>query len=101
MAITYIEIDTAQLDKDTVQLENSIDSVRKALDALQTEFEELNGMWEGTANLAFRVQVASDEEALSEMLSEMQKLADCMQNASKEYVKCEDAVHNMVDNIRI
>lgn len=99
--ITYIEVDTNQLDQDVDELEVNIHAVQKTLKKLQEEFEELNAMWTGDANLAFRKQIASDMTALEEIIEEVKKIHKCMKHASKEYVKCEGDVSDLVKKIAI
>ena len=49
MAISYIEIDTGQLNKDIGDLDNSIKKAETSLKELVQEMEELNSMWQETA----------------------------------------------------
>ena len=101
MAISYIEIDTGQLNKDIGDLGESIKKAEKTLSDMVQEMEELNSMWQGQANLAFQAQFQNDNVLMQELLQEMLKLEECMRYASGEYVKCENEVKDMVDSIRI
>ena len=101
MAISYIEIDTGQLNKDIGDLDADIKRAEKTLTDMVQEMEELNSMWQGQANMAFRVQFQNDNVMMQELLEEMIKLEECMRYASSEYVKCENEVKDMVDSIRI
>lgn len=101
MAITYIEINTGQLNADIQELEQDTARARSSLEGMLSEIEELNGMWKGRANLAFRTQVGRDQVIMEELLSEMERLAECMTFASQEYVRCENEVKSAVDSIRI
>lgn len=101
MAITYIEVDTALLKADVEELETNTANARKSLESLAAELEELNTMWSGRANMAFRKQANSDCAAMENMLREMDKLAECMKHAGKEYENCENNVKSAVDGIRI
>lgn len=101
MAINYIEIDTGQLNRDIEDLDESIVRAEKSLTAMVQEMEELNSMWQGKANAAFRAQFENDNIMMQELLKEMQKLEECMRYASTEYVKCENEVKSMVDSIKI
>ena len=65
------------------------------------DIEELNTMWSGKANLAFCTQFSKDVELMNELLNKMQKLAECMEFASGEYVRCENEVKSLVDSIKI
>lgn len=101
MAITYIEIETEQLNKDTQELLENKQRAESILNEMVQEIEELNTMWSGKANMAFRLQFSKDVEVMRGVLEKMQKLADCMEYASTEYVKCENEVKALVDSIKI
>lgn len=101
MSIQYIEIDTVQLNEDINELREKILRTRSALSNMQSEFEELNSMWTGRANTVFRSQVAKDCNLMDSVLDTMGKLAECMENAKSEYVRCEQSVKNTVNSIRI
>lgn len=101
MAITYIEIDTALLQSDIEELRTNTAAARRSLDALKAELEELNTMWSGKANMAFRIQANKDCNAMEGMLQKMDQLAESMTHAGKEYAVCENQVKSAVDDIRI
>ena len=101
MAITYIEIDTGLLKSDVEELVVNTRNARQSLENLRAELEELNTMWTGQASLAFHVQADKDCNLMEELLQEMDKLAECMTHAGREYVKCENQVKSAVENIRI
>lgn len=99
--ITYMEINTAQLNADIRELEAGTVKVRNSLQGLKGEMEELNGMWKGQANMAFRRQVKLDCSLISALLEKMDRLAGCMAYAANEYVRCEQEIKNALDDIRI
>lgn len=101
MAVSYIEIDTEQLKRDTRELIDIRKNAESALNEMIQEIQELNAMWSGKANMAFRIQFGKDVTLMNELLDKMDKLADCMECAAREYVKCENEVKSMVDSIRI
>ncbi|MCC8164073.1 MAG: WXG100 family type VII secretion target [Lachnospiraceae bacterium] len=99
--IPYTEVDTARMNQDIRALEQEIANARSGLDKMMQEIEQLNSMWVGKANMAFRVQVAKDQTTMNEVLDEMDRLVDCMTYASSEYAKCESEVRSVVDSIRV
>lgn len=99
--ITYMEIDTAQLNTDIREIEAGTARVRNSLQGLKDEMDELNAMWKGQANMAFRRQVNLDCSLMSVLLEKMDRLAGCMVYAVSEYVRCEQEVRDTVDSIRI
>lgn len=101
MAITYIEVDTEQLKRDNQELIDNTAKARNSLNSLKEEMEEMNAMWSGKANLAFRMQIASDYRFLESILENMDKLSDSLNNAATEYVKCENEVISTINSINI
>ncbi len=101
MAVNYIEIDTSQLSSDISSLRADITKAKASLKSMKSELEELNTMWQGAANLAFRAQTTKDYNMMLSMLGTVSKLADCMENAKSEYIKCEQSVKSAVNSIRI
>lgn len=101
MAITYVEVDTNQLSKDALELQADVNAASRSLEELKSELEQLNTMWKGKANAAFKIQVNKDYALMKQMLNNMTQLSDCMLNAKREYEKCENAVRSTVNSIRI
>lgn len=101
MAVSYIEIDTSQLNRDIQELEAGTEKARLALEEMLTELEELNSMWKGAANEAFRSQVRQDQSFMLDVLERLERLGECMTYASKEYVRCEGEVQDIVNSIQI
>ncbi|MCC8151645.1 MAG: WXG100 family type VII secretion target [Lachnospiraceae bacterium] len=101
MAITYIEVDTAKLNSDISELKSNTAQAKSRLQALKAELDELNTMWKGTANAAFQQAANQDYNLMQTMLTTMEELAACMENAKKEYNSCEQSVGSMVNSIRI
>lgn len=99
--ITYMEVDTARLNEDVRELERGTAKVRSSLQGLKGEMEELNGMWRGQANMAFRRQVNLDCSLISALLEKMDRLAGCMTYAANEYAWCEQEIKNALADIRI
>lgn len=101
MGITYIEVETEQLRRDTQELLENKHRAETVLNEMVREIEALNAMWSGQANLAFRNQFNKDAALMKELLMKIQNLAECMDFASAEYVKCENEVKSLVDSIGI
>lgn len=101
MSIQYIEIDTAQLNADIGELKANISKAKGSLESMKSELDQLNVMWTGKANMAFRSQVTKDYNLMTSMLATMEKLAECMENAKREYTRCEQSVKNTVNSIQI
>ena len=101
MAITYLEIDTGSLDSEVREMEANLNRAWSSLEALHTEMEQLNAMWKGAANQAFRQQVNLDTATVSDMLDQVKKLSESMHNAAREYARCENEVIEAVKSIPV
>lgn len=101
MAISYIEVETEMLKKDAQELLEKKQNAETALKEMIGEVEELNAMWKGKANDAFRAQFGIDVMKMNALLERMKKLGECMEFAASEYVRCEGEVKSLVDSIKI
>jgi len=101
MAAAYIKIDTDRLGADIKQLNESIASVQKSMSELVSEIEQLNTMWKGEANTAFRVQTEKDFNYMKQIIKGFQEFASDMEGAKRDYIRCENQVTDEVNRIRI
>lgn len=99
--ITYMEMDTEKLNADIRELEIGTAKMKSSLRKLQEEMEELNGMWKGKANMAFRRQVNLDFGLMSAFLEKLDRLAVCMSYASNEYARCEQEIKSDLNRVQI
>ncbi|MBP5280935.1 MAG: WXG100 family type VII secretion target [Lachnospiraceae bacterium] len=101
MAITYLEVNTGTLSSDANDMEEEINQATVSLTELTEEMDELNAMWQGAANMAFRAAVRKDVNSMTEMLALMSALVESCKNAAREYNRCETEVLAEVASIRI
>lgn len=101
MAITYLEVDTGQLQADAKELKEVAANAKKELDQFKEEMDVLCTMWKGKTSTAFAEQVNSDYARMMFLLNKMQKLSFHMEHARKEYENCEKTVQSSIDAIRI
>ncbi len=101
MDITHLGIDTVQLVIDIREIESAVINADKQLTVFKNEMDKLNSMWKGKANTAFKNQISIDYNLMSELISDMRKLINSMENAKREYEECENAVKASIDNIRV
>lgn len=101
MAISYIKTDTDQMAGDIGQINESIANVKKSMNELAVELEQLNEMWKGEANKAFKVQIVKDFDYMKQLVTKLEKFADNMEGAKREYIRCENSVTDIVHNVRI
>ena len=101
MAGVLVEVDTAQMERDIESVKERLQAVRSALETVYAQMEELDAMWDGPANDAFRKQFASDREEFAAMCKEMDSLVESLTYAKWEYEKCESRVNAAVAAIRV
>ena len=101
MAISYIKTDTDQLANDVRQLKEAVERVEQSQGELSNEIVELNRMWKGVANLEFRRQLERDFSYMDEILAELDSFIQGMENAQKDYTRCENEVLETVNVVRI
>lgn len=101
MAGVLIEVDTQQLERDKETVKERLMQVEQSLKRVYELVEELDAMWDGPANLAFRQQFANDRESFEEMCREVKNLIESLAYAKMEYEKCENQVKAAVAAIRI
>lgn len=101
MAISYIRTDTDQLAGDIKQLKEAVVRVEQSQGELSNEIAQLNRMWKGVANLEFRRQLERDFSYMDEILAELDLFIQEMENAKKDYTRCESEVLETVNAVRI
>ena len=101
MAISYIRTDTDQLAGDIRQLKEAVVRVEQSQGELSNEITQLNRMWKGVANLEFRRQLERDFSYMDEILAELDLFIQEMENAKKDYTRCENEVLETVNAVRI
>lgn len=100
MAISYIKTDSNQMADDIERINESIASVKSSMNELDSELEQLNAMWKGEANTAFKAQVRKDFDYMKQLVIGFEKFVDNMENAKRDYIKCENQVIDTVNGVR-
>jgi uncharacterized protein YukE len=62
---------------------------------------ELDTMWDGQANDAFKAQFQKDEQLCETYCKALDDFIACLEYAAKEYENCENMVKQAVDAVRI
>lgn len=101
MTFTELEIDTSSLAGGRKDMEESLGSIQGTLDGIYTEIEELNAMWAGPANQAFRNSFQQDKERIAQIVKGMRDYLEHLENVQREYESCEQAVADIVAAVRI
>ncbi len=97
----YIEIDTTALNRDRQTIQSELERVRTKINQLREKMVNLGTMWEGPAHNAFMSQFHTDYEFVQEFAGEIKAYLETMEYAEREYERCEDAVRQAVDSIRV
>lgn len=101
MAGAFIEVDTQQLELDKEAMREQLQQVQKELKKVYAEMEELDAMWDGPANIAFRQQFANDREEFEGICKEIESMIESLTYAKGEYEKCENQVSAAIAAISI
>lgn len=97
----YIEVDIATLEQDVRELEETLALVRNDMKSMFETVNELDAMWDGPANEAFNRQFTADRNLFEELCDAVDDIIDSMENAKNAYRKCEAAVKEEIDKIKI
>lgn len=96
-----IEINIGTLANDIEDMQTELKALRDEMKFAFDAVTELDSMWNGPANDAFNQKFQQDHEAMNEMCKTIDSLILFMENARDEYRKCEGAVSDEIDSIRI
>lgn len=96
MSVNLIEIETESLQSDITKMTEAVGNAQKQTDAMFETMAELDTMWDGQANEAFKAQFALDHTAMQELCNEVVNLISCMEFAKQTYEQCEDEVYQKI-----
>lgn len=96
-----IEISTEQLNSDISTMQERLDNLIAAKDQVYRCLENLNGMWEGVAQMTFTMQTRMDYMFFQGLINNLNNLIECMEYAKSEYEKCHSEVNDKIASIRL
>ena len=96
-----IEISTPRLGNDISQMQEKLNNLITAKTQVYRCLENLNTMWDGTANTVFMAQTRIDEAVLQGLINNLDNLIDCMEYAKREYERCTEEVNSKIAAIRL
>lgn len=96
-----IEINIATLNSDIGSMESELQKLRNEVKLTFDAVSALDAMWNGPANDAFNRAFAADHQVMEDMCRVIESLIEYMKNAKDEYRKCESAVADEINSIRI
>lgn len=101
MASQEITVNTFTLAGDIDALRTTLQIARKQLDDMFTQIAELDTMWDGPANEAFKAQFNLDYETTKNLCETVESIIACMEFAKEQYNTCENEVNGIVSSISI
>jgi WXG100 family type VII secretion target len=101
MASSEIACSISALGSDISNIQSQYDAVVKAKEALMTAVNSMNGMWAGSAHDTFVSAFNNDYERIGNLCKTIDNIIKCLENAKKEYAKCEQTVRSYVDAITV
>lgn len=97
----YVEVNITALEQDIRELKEAVKLVRGDMAAMFETMSELDAMWDGPANAAFNLQFGRDRQILEALCGTVDDIIDSMENAKDSYRRCETAVREVIDGIKI
>ena len=101
MDIREIMVDTVTLQNDVDDVQNALGEVKAHAESMFREMDALGDMWDGETHDTFAMRIQENRRKMQELQKVIERLAECMQYADHEYLSCEDAVHSIINTIRI
>lgn len=93
-----IRVNTSSLLRTKENVSSQIESIRARLAALSADADELNGMWEGSGHDVFDAKFKADIRYLESLLSRLDGIIACEENAEKEYSGCENKIASLISS---
>lgn len=97
----YIEVNITTLEQDIKDLKGAVKLVRGDMESMFETISELDAMWDGPANAVFNLQFGRDRQMLASLCSAVDEMIESMEKARDSYRRCEAAVKEEIDNIKI
>lgn len=101
MASNYIKINTTALRHDAGELDSLVARAEKLLKDIDVGMGQLDRKWDGQANMTFIGQYAKDALLFQDVCKMIRNYSSDLKNAAGEYERCENAVNDLVRNIKV
>ena len=99
MRETDLKVNTDALNSDSNELLTEVNSILSLTSKMYDSVQELNSMWKGKANEAFREQFTKDYEKTKQFLESLRRFSQTLKDDSTAYVTCEANVSSYVGRI--
>lgn len=97
----YVEVDTLSMARDREVIQSEAGEIQAELERLREYMTSLGAMWEGPAHQTFMEQFQADYAFVQDFIGEIRAYAETIAYAEGEYQKCDDAVQQIIAEIRI
>lgn len=94
--MTEIKVNTENMRTTTNAFQDKIDEWKGLVNQLWSLTEELNGMWEGDANISFNEMVDADRPRFDRLAGMMETYRQAIENAAAQYEDGEAEVKGIV-----
>ncbi|MDD6619665.1 MAG: WXG100 family type VII secretion target [Eubacteriales bacterium] len=94
------EVDVQRLGNDVEDARQNLQFLQSNLNKMFSDLQELDTMWDGDANEAFKVQVEVDREFMTDVCKNLKRILDSMDFAKAEYNRSENSVLSAVRSLR-
>lgn len=101
MNIEKIKVDTNQLQRDRKSLKTDLHQIKSEISNIYQDVQELDVMWDGSANDEFRKQFRNDYNIIQDILADMDKYIGKIDFAIGKYENCEKTIGDIINKIRI
>ena len=95
------EIETNALKNDVNAANDVIAALKKNITQLQEAQKRLSSMWESPAKRELTAAVQTDINQLTQLVDTIRAFINTVSQAREEYDRCENAVGQLVNNIRV
>lgn len=96
-----IKVNTNRLGADADSVRASIAKMQQSMKSLKNDAAKLNAMWTGATSDTFKKVFEDDMNALSTMISNLDKIYSFETNAKTKYETCEKKVSSLVSGMRV
>lgn len=95
------EVETGQVQSLTQNFQAALTQITGNKQKMYQALEELDGMWQGKAHDTFVAQYQKDNEAMEQLLKELQEVCENIGKARQEYDNCEESVRELISAVEI
>lgn len=101
MDISYIRMDTDMMKNTISDMQSLLDQLQETANQAYNDVAELDTMWDGAANTAFKNEFRRDKNHMQTLIMSIREYLIAFNNAREEYRACENQVEELVRLISI